>query len=351
MRSPPEAISPGDGFMTRPYLIIAPCRNEAAFMRRTLDSLAAQSLRPGLLVVVDDGSTDDTPKILAQYAARNDWIRVVTRKDRGVRSVGPGVIEAFYAGLETVRLDDFDFVCKLDLDLVLPHRYFELLIERMNANPRLGCFSGKAYYPGASNSQKDFDGELVREAIGDEVSVGASKFYRTSCFKQIGGFVRQVMWDGIDCHRARMLGWQVGSTDDPELRFIHLRPMGSSHGNIWKGRKRHGFGQYFMGTGIVFILASALYRVPRAPVAIGSLAMLAGYFESMLRGLPRYGDTDFRRMLRRYQWESLLLGKRRAAQRVEERYAGRFNPGADTAFKIPDAPGTPPATVVPMPAA
>jgi hypothetical protein len=36
------------------------------------------------------------------------------------------------------------------------------------------------------------------------MSVGMTKFYRVSCFKEIGGFVRQVMWDGIDCHRVRM---------------------------------------------------------------------------------------------------------------------------------------------------
>ena len=42
------------------------------------------------------------------------------RTDRGRREVGPGVIEAFHAGLETVRLDEFDYLCKFDVDLNLP---------------------------------------------------------------------------------------------------------------------------------------------------------------------------------------------------------------------------------------
>ena len=209
-------------------------------MRRTLDSVAAQTVAPALWVVIDDGSTDATPDILEEYARRLPYLKVVRRENRGRRSVGPGVMEAFHAGLETVNLDHFEYLCKLDLDLVLPARYFELLMARMEANPRLGTTSGKPYF-------HDARGALVAETIGDEMSVGASKFYRTACFREIGGFVRQVMWDGIDCHRSRMLGWTAESVDHELLRFLHLRPMGSSQkGGIWAGRARTGFGQYFM---------------------------------------------------------------------------------------------------------
>ena len=107
----------------RSYVVISPCRNEAAYMRRTLDSMVAQSQPPTLWVIVDDGSTDETPAILAEYTAAHDWIRVVPKPDRGHRAVGPGVIEAFYAGLDTVSLSDYAYLCKLDLDLDLPPRY------------------------------------------------------------------------------------------------------------------------------------------------------------------------------------------------------------------------------------
>jgi hypothetical protein len=60
------------------------------------------------------------------------------------------------------------------------------------------------------------------------MSVGMTEFYRTACFLDIGGFVREVMWDGIDCYKARQLGWIACSWDEPELRFEHLRSMGSS---------------------------------------------------------------------------------------------------------------------------
>src|SRR6516162_10810478 len=130
----------------RRYLLISPCRDEARHLRRTLDSVSAQSVSPALWVVVDDGSTDETPAILADYARRLPYLRVVRRKDRGGRQVGPGVIEAFYAGLETVRLEDFDYVCKLDMDLDLPVQYFELLMQRMESDPRVGTTSGKPWF-------------------------------------------------------------------------------------------------------------------------------------------------------------------------------------------------------------
>lgn len=278
-------------------------------MRQTLDSVIAQSIPPARWVIVDDGSTDATPAILAEYAARHDWIRIVTRKDRGRRAVGPGVIEAFYAGYEAIAPDDYDYLCKLDLDLRLLPRYFEELMRRMEVDPRIATCSGKAYL--------ERDGVLVSERHGDETSIGASKFYRVSCFKALGGFVREVMWDGIDCHRCRMRGWIACSWDDPELRFVHLRPQGSSQQSIFAGRTRHGYGQYFMGTGFLFMAASSLYRINEPPRVLGSLAMLWGWLRSALRRTPRYEDAEFRRFLRRYQRRALVHGKRRAIEMMQ----------------------------------
>lgn len=288
------------------YVLISPCRNEASFMRQTLDGVVAQSVRPAAWVIVDDGSTDETPQILAEYAARHDWIKIVTRSDRGHRAVGPGVIDAFYTGYAAINPDDFDYLCKLDLDLRLPPRYFEILMQRMAANPLIATCSGKAYI--------EEHGQFVDERHGDETSLGMTKFYRVSCFKAIGGFVREVMWDGIDCHRCRMKGWVACSWNEPDLRFIHLRPMGSSQQGIYTGRMRHGYGQYFMGTGFLFMAASALSRVNQKPYVLGSLAMLWGWVKSALQAKPRYDDAEFRAFLRRYQMRALLVGKKRAIE-------------------------------------
>jgi biofilm PGA synthesis N-glycosyltransferase PgaC len=315
----------------RRYCLITPCRDEEKYARRTIESVLRQSTPPALWIIVDDGSKDATPRILAEYAARVPFIRVLTRGDRGDRKLGGGVIDAFYTGYDTIDPADFTYICKLDLDLDLPPRYFEFLIERMEGEPRIGTCSGKPYFPAPGN-----DGPVrfplsetfafISEKTGDENSVGMTKFYRTNCFKQIGGFTRELMWDGIDCHRCRQLGWIAVSWDEPDLRFVHLRPMGTSHKNWWTGRQRHGFGQYFMGTSPWYLLASAAYRMTRPPRVVGGLAIIYGYVNSMVQQNPRYGDAEFRRFVQRYQWACLFRGKTSATARLNERQRELWDP-------------------------
>jgi len=302
------------------YVLISPCRNEAEFMRKTLDSVVSQSIPPREWVIVDDGSTDETPEILAEYANNYAFIKIVTRKNRGHRSVGPGVIDAFYSGFETVDMTQFDFLCKFDLDLILPHRYFETLMDRMLETPRIGTSSGKLYFVDKKS------GCLISEGCGDENSIGPTKFYRKACFEGIGGFVREVMWDGIDGHRCRQLGWIAISWDDADLRVTHLRPMGSSQKNIIVGRMRHGFGQYYMGTGIIYLFASTVYRMTRPPYVIGGIAMFFGYVKSAIKRVPRFEDKELSRFIRKYQWKCLMMGKTKATAVLNTEREKYWNP-------------------------
>lgn len=289
------------------YCLISPARNEAEYIRETLDSVLAQTVLPKRWIIIDDGSTDQTPQILAEYAAKNDLIEIHSRVDRGRRALGGGVVEVFNQGLELLGDDPAEFVCKLDVDLVLPRRYFERLLAEMARDERLGSVSGKPYFRAGPMN------ELKSERIGDDVSAGMTKFYRRTFLDDIGGLVRGLIWDGIDCYRGRMLGWRSKSIEDPELRFIHLRPMGSSDKGILTGRRRLGEGYWFLGAAPFFVLASALYRLKHKPVVIGSLATLQGYARACLKRMPRYNDPVFRRYLRRYHRAMLTKGRARAS--------------------------------------
>lgn len=294
------------------FVVISPCRNEAAFMKRTLDSVVAQTCRPTLWIIVDDGSSDETPQIISEYAAQHDWIKRIDKPDRGHRAVGPGVVDAFYAGLDAVEhIQNFTYLCKLDLDLDLPSGYFEGLINRMAADPRIGTCSGKPYVRR--------NGNLISERRGDEMSAGMTKFYRRTCFEDIGGFVREVMWDAIDCHTARMKGWRAISWDDPELRFEHLRPMGSSQVSIYEGRRRHGFGQYFMGTAPFYFSATAIYRSLEPPYILGGIAMMHGYFGAAIRGQKRIENPKLIAFIRSYQRRALRVGRAKAISEIEDK--------------------------------
>jgi poly-beta-1,6-N-acetyl-D-glucosamine synthase len=286
--------------------------------------MAAQSVRPVTWVIVDDGSTDSTPGVLAEAERSHDFIKVVRREDRGERKVGPGVIEAFYAGYESVDPEDYEFICKMDADLELPVRYFERLMEEMEKEPCLGAVSGKMYL-------RDEHGRLTHERRGDDHAAGPTKFYRRACFEDIGGFVRMVGWDGIDGHVCRMKGWIARSMVDDELKVVHLRQMGSSHKGVLHGRLRGGQGKWRIGSSPWYLLATAVYRMRDKPYVIGAAAMTYGYFMAMRAGVERMDEPAYLKHLRRYEWRALVRGKGRTLKEYDDRArmrrAARVSPG------------------------
>ena len=280
----------------RRIAVVSPARNEERTLERTIAAVAAQTLRPVLWVVVDDGSSDRTPEILERAAREIPWLRVVRRADRGFRKLGGGVIDAFYDGLAAIDVE-YDFIAKMDVDLEFGARYLESIMDHFERDPLLAGASGVVY-----RHEKD---QLVEEFMVSETVAGQFKLYRAEAFRSIGGFVRELMWDGIDFHRARMAGYRTACLPDPELQIVHLRLMGSSEGNVYRGRLRWGRGQWFMGSAFPYIAASGLFRMHEKPYVVGGLLIVAGYLQAALRRDRRYEDPEFRRELRRWQYARL----------------------------------------------
>lgn len=278
-------------------LIITPAKDEGEYIEKTIASMESQTHRPALWVIVNDGSDDDTGELADQAAAKHDWIKVLHRPAGTQRRVGPGVIEAFYAGLETADISQFDFVMKMDADIEVKPEYFATLMGYFRTNPRLGTASGKCYVP--------VDGELVLERTHDGFSHGVAKLFRRECFEEVGGFVRQVMWDGIDCHECRLKGWKAASLSDARLQIVHLRLMGSSFRSIYHGRRRWGRGQYFMGTHPLYLLGITAYRMVERPWVLGGVSILFGYIHAALTRMPRFEKPGFRKHLHDWQLREL----------------------------------------------
>ncbi len=277
---------------TPKIVVISPVRNEERLLPRTIESMAAQKLLPTEWVIVDDGSTDSTAEIVERAAQQYSWIRLVRRGDRGFRKLGGGVIDTFNDGLETTEIE-WDYVGKLDADLSFGPNYLERIIQEFDADEKLGSASGKVYRP-------EQDG-VVEEFMIDEMVAGQWKLYKRQCFEEIGGLVAEVMWDGIDFHKARQAGWKTRSFQIPELSIIHHRLMGSSDKNVLRGRMRWGFGQWFMGTHPAYMIASAGLRMAEKPYIIGGLLILIGYLKAAIQRKPRYGDPAFRTDLQQWQ--------------------------------------------------
>src|ERR1700756_4916235 len=77
----------GDPMSNHPlsYVLITPARNEEAFIERTIRSVISQTILPTKWVIVNDGSTDATSKIVRQYLADHPWMELVdlpARRDR-----------------------------------------------------------------------------------------------------------------------------------------------------------------------------------------------------------------------------------------------------------------------------
>ncbi|MEE9386233.1 MAG: glycosyltransferase family A protein [Nannocystaceae bacterium] len=278
-------------------VLISPIRDEERTLERTIACVEKQTLTPSLWVMVDDGSTDATPEILARAAQRNPWIRIVKRKDRGFRKLGGGVIDAFNDGLAEVDIP-YDYIAKMDVDLEFSEHYLEQAMRHFDADPQLAAISGKVFRPEGV--------QFVEEFMIDEMVAGQFKLYRRTHFEAIGGFVTEIMWDGIDFHKARLAGYRTCSVPDEALKLIHLRLMGSSDANVYRGRLRWGRGQWFMGSSFPYVLASGVFRMREKPYGVGGALIIAGYLRSALRRERRYPDLGFRQGLRRWQRDRLI---------------------------------------------
>lgn len=105
--------------------VIIPTYNHAAYLREAVDSARRQTAPPFEIIVVDDGSTDETPRILAAYG---DRIRTIRQENQGVAA-------ARNAGLAAAR---GDYVAFLDSDDIWNLRKLERQIARFESDPDLG---------------------------------------------------------------------------------------------------------------------------------------------------------------------------------------------------------------------
>ena len=280
------------------YVIVSPVRDEERHIEFTLESVINQTLKPILWVIVNDGSTDGTGKILERYSAQFSWIKVVHRENRGYRAAGGGVIEAFYEGYYWVDDKSWDFLVKLDGDLSFGPDYFEKCFLCFAGDDELGIGGGTVYI--------SRNGQLTVDSVGDPPFHvrGATKIYRRACWEKIGSLVIAPGWDTIDEVKANFYGWSTRTF--PDIKVLQHKPTGSADGNLSNWFK-NGLANYVTGYHPMFMLAKCIKRGFRKPFLITSAALWAGFCSGYVKRKPRVQDKAVIRYLREQQLRRLLL--------------------------------------------
>lgn len=113
---------------------LLPVYNGEEFLEEAIGSILSQTFRDFELVVVDDGSRDSTPDILARLAAADPRLRVI-RQENG------GIVAALNTGLKACR---GEYVARMDADdVALPHR-FQFQLDYLDAHPDCVLVGGVA---------------------------------------------------------------------------------------------------------------------------------------------------------------------------------------------------------------
>lgn len=285
------------------YAVVTPVRNEVANIRRLADALTLQESPPAAWIVVDTGSTDETPAIVVELARTHPWIVTATLEGAQDLARGGPIARAFELGYSSLE-DKPDVIVKLDADTSFEPGYFSRLLAEFGADPTLGMASGTCH--------ELEDGEWRERHVTGSTVWGASRCYRRECLASVLPLEQRMGWDGVDEFRANARGWTTRTFKD--LPFRHHRREGERDGAKHLARIAQGRAARYIGYRFWYLALRAFWNARREPAA---LAMIWGYLKAMLNREPRLADADARAYLRRQQ--SLRLLPSRAAEAIGRR--------------------------------
>ena len=261
------------------YAVVTPARNEEVNLERLGAAMAAQTHLPVVWIVVDDGSTDRTPDVLAGLVARHAWVRPLERPaaDRA-ESLADGRrkardLDGFLLGAVPLR-DSVDVIVKVDADVSFGADYFAELVRRFAEDDRLAIASGTCY-------ERD-GGEWVRRTKAATTVWGATRAYRSDCLADLMALEPCMGWDGLDEVSVQLRGLRTQTFVD--LPFRHHRPEGGRELTSLHQGEALGRAAWYMGYRPSYLALRALYRARREPAALG---MLWGYLRCAARGAPQ----------------------------------------------------------------
>ena len=272
------------------YIIITAVKNEELYIHKTINSILNQTILPKQWIIVDDFSTDSTFSIINELIKDYKWIQLKTNMDIKENDVSTRVSKTINKIIQIIEIDNFDVICKIDGDINFDQYFIANIINEFKNNNNLGIASGSAVFNGKKESSDEFS--LTR---------GATKFYRTDCFKNIGGIYEGRGWDSIDNYMALKNGWHIKKC---EYSFTHLKKEGVKTSNLllhyqtglYSGRIPYYF---------PFFLFKILIQSIKSPFIIGSLLQLIGYVNTRWIKMEKPFSNDLSRYVKKIQIDRL----------------------------------------------
>ena len=185
MSDPGSAPKGRQGKETGLASVVIPCYNQAHFLSEAIESVLCQTYKDFEVIVVDDGSTDDTADVASGYAALDPRVRLVRQENRGLAG-------ARNRGLSESR---GEYVVFLDSDDRLLEEALEEGVGELEAHPGCAFVSGH-YRPISADGdayavprQASVDGDHYIALLRDNyISMPAVVMYRRWVFAEVGGF-------------------------------------------------------------------------------------------------------------------------------------------------------------------
>lgn len=290
------------------YILITPAKNEVSGLPALAACIAGQTVPPLLWVIVDDGSSDDTPVVVAGLEERYAWIESV-RKPTGRGYSHLAFAEAQRDGYErAVEICrgagiGFEYVGKLDADISIPKDYFEALVLTLDADPGLAFVAGR-HRTAQEGVVSDVPVDLFSaEEVADE------RLYKREFIKEAGGFPLSYSPDTVLAAKARLLGWRFALV--PGTWFVEQRQL--TPRSLWMRYRSKGVSRYYLHYHPVLVYAKVAAELMQPP-RYQACAMLSGYLGAWLRRLPRIEDASIAEYFRHRRYADFMIAFRRARE-------------------------------------
>lgn len=279
----------------RSYILITPCKNEEKSLHNLIKSVALQSIKPALWVIVDDGSTDNCPQIIEYAKREHKWIKSIrlkeSKRDLSIHYsyvIKSGFDFAFkYCKENNIK---YDYLGTIDADMIIPNNdIFEKKIIEFGKDSRLGIASCWLQYI-------DNEGILCEPPSREDTISGGGMMIRRECFEDIGGYNITHAPDSVLGVKAVLKGWKINRFN--EIKIIQIRETCSAEG-LKKGYVIHGASDYVLNYNPLLVIIKGLNYCLRKPHYIG-IAYLYGYFSSLILRKEQTSDKEIRKY---YYWQ------------------------------------------------